>query len=232
VNWTAGLDPKTGQPVEYDPSKQLQEYAGKGPRYGAKAMGVQPAHYGMPTLFPNHYDNATHTVYVSFMEGVGNYFNTLPADPSKQAIGNGFREIFCNSHPVENDVEPVERSARNPNCKPSHGVIEGIDVTTGKVVKRQEWKYPAYSGVLGTDGGLLFFGDEMGRLIAVDKNDLKELWSFQSGTIFSNNFITYEVDGKQYVATILGGSSNVRDEGSWPERADQTHNEMLAVFGL
>src|SRR5690606_27664588 len=27
VNWTKGLDPKTGKPVEYDPTKSLQTYA-------------------------------------------------------------------------------------------------------------------------------------------------------------------------------------------------------------
>jgi len=29
VNWTAGLDPKTGKPIDYDPRKTVQDYAGK-----------------------------------------------------------------------------------------------------------------------------------------------------------------------------------------------------------
>jgi alcohol dehydrogenase (cytochrome c) len=56
VNWTIGLDPKTGKPLDYDPSKSVQDYAGKAIKYGRKAMDVRPAHYGMPTFMPNTYD--------------------------------------------------------------------------------------------------------------------------------------------------------------------------------
>ncbi len=28
VNWTAGLDPKTGRPLDYDANKTVQDYAG------------------------------------------------------------------------------------------------------------------------------------------------------------------------------------------------------------
>ncbi len=38
VNWTAGLDPKTGKPTDYDPHKAVQNYAGKVIKYGRKAM--------------------------------------------------------------------------------------------------------------------------------------------------------------------------------------------------
>src|SRR5258708_12388830 len=30
VNWTRGIDQKTGRPVEYDPGKDIQTYAGVG----------------------------------------------------------------------------------------------------------------------------------------------------------------------------------------------------------
>jgi alcohol dehydrogenase (cytochrome c) len=30
VNWTKGIDQKTGKPVDYDPSKDIQSYAGIG----------------------------------------------------------------------------------------------------------------------------------------------------------------------------------------------------------
>jgi alcohol dehydrogenase (cytochrome c) len=56
VNWTAGLDPKTGRPLDHDASKTVQDYAGLAVHYGKKAIDVRPAHYGMPTLMPNTYD--------------------------------------------------------------------------------------------------------------------------------------------------------------------------------
>jgi alcohol dehydrogenase (cytochrome c) len=183
VNWTAGIDGKTGKPIDYDPGKSVQDYAGRAVRYGKKAIDVRPAHYGMPTLMPNTYDPARGITYFNAMIGEANYFNAKPADPSKQLIGTGFREIYCGVHTTDNAVEPVVRSVLNPNCKVSHGLLGGIDVRTGNTVKTLESYYPAYSGVLGTDGGLLFMGDIMGKIGAYDKDTMAELWSFQTGTL-------------------------------------------------
>jgi alcohol dehydrogenase (cytochrome c) len=63
VNWTAGLDAKTGKPIDYDPTKTVQDYAGKAVRYGRKAIDVRPAHYGMPTFMPNTYDPARSPIF-------------------------------------------------------------------------------------------------------------------------------------------------------------------------
>ena len=181
VNWTAGLDAKTGKPIDYDPTKTVQDYAGKAVRYGRKAIDVRPAHYGMPTLMPNTYDPSRGITYFQAMIGQGNYFNTRPADPAKGIPGAGFREIFCGSHTKDNGLEPVVRNVTNPNCKVSHGLLGGIDVRTGSLVKKLESYYPAYSGVLGTASGLLFMGDIMGKISAFDKDTMQELWSFEFG---------------------------------------------------
>ncbi len=136
VNWTAGLDQKTGKPLDYDPTKKVQDYAGRAIKYGKKAMDVQPAHYGMPTFMPNTYDPQRGLTYFQAMIGQGNYFNSRAADPEKGVAGTGFREIFCGSHTKENAVEPIVRNVTNPNCKVSHGLLGGIDIATGKVAKK------------------------------------------------------------------------------------------------
>ena len=231
VNWTKGLDPKTGRPADYDPGKTVQDYAGKAVRYGRKALDVQPAHYGMPTFMPNSYDPTRGVTYFNVMVGRANYFNSRAADPEKGVAGTGFREIFCESHTKDNAVEPIVRNVTNPNCKVSHGLLGAIDIATGTMVKKLESRMPAYSGVLGTDGGLLFMGDIMGKISALDKDTLQELWSFDTGTQFSGNPMTYSVNGKQYVAMTLGGRPG-RDEGSYPEALALSQNVMLVVFGL
>src|SRR6266568_4817834 len=231
VNWTAGIDAKTGKPVDYDPGKTVQDYAGLAVKYGKKAIDVRPAHYGMPTLMPNSYDPARGITYFNAMIGEANYFNSRPADPTKQAIGGGFREIYCGVHTTDNAVEPVVRNVLNPNCKVSHGLLGGIDVRTGNTVKKLESYYPAYSGVLGTNGGLVFMGDIMGKISAYDKDTMAELWSFQSGTAFAGSPMTYAVNGKQYIALTLGGRLG-RDEGSFPEASALGQNVILVVFGL
>jgi alcohol dehydrogenase (cytochrome c) len=231
VNWTAGLDSKTGKPIDYDPSKTVQDYAGKAVRYGKKAIDVRPAHYGMPTFMPNSYDPTRGITYFNAMIGEANYFNSRPADPAKGVPGTGFREIFCGSHTKDNAVEPIVRNVTNPNCKVSHGLLGGIDVHTGDTVKKLESYYPAYSGVLGTDGGLIFMGNIMGKISAYDKDTMQEVWSFDTGTQFAGNPMTYSVNGKQYIALTLGGRP-ARDEGSFPEAMALGQDVMLIVFGL
>src|SRR3981081_2068200 len=185
----------------------------------------------MPTFMPNSYDPTRGVTYFNVMIGRANYFNRRAADPDKGVAGTGFREIFCGSHTKDNAVEPIVRNVTNPNCKVSHGLLGGIDVRTGNTVKKLESYYPAYSGVLGTDGGLLFMGDIMGKIAAFDKDTMKELWSFPSGTAFAGSPMTYAVNGKQYVALILGGRLG-RDEGSFPEAATLVQNVILVVVGL
>jgi len=231
VNWTAGLDSKTGKPIDYDPSKTVQDYAGKAVRYGKKAIDVRPAHYGMPTFMPNTYDPTRGITYFNAMIGEANYFNSRPADPAKGIPGTGFREIFCGSHTKDNAVEPIVRNVTNPNCKVSHGLLGGIDVHTGNTVKKLESYYPAYSGVLGTDGGLIFMGNIMGKISAYDKDTMQELWSFDTGTQFAGNPMTYSANGKQYIALTLGGRP-ARDEGSFPEAMALGQDVILVVFGL
>ena len=231
INWTAGLDPKTGKPTDYDPRKTVQDYAGKSVRYGRKAIDVRPAHYGMPTFMPNTYDASRGITYFQAMIGQANYFNSRPADPAKGTVGAGFREIFCGQNTKDNAVEPIVRNVTNPNCKVSHGLLGGIDINTGKTVKKLESYYPAYSGVLGTAGGLLFMGDIMGKISAFDKDTMQELWSFDTGTQFAGNPMTYSVNGKQYIALTLGGRP-ARDEGSFPEAMALGQNVILMVFGL
>jgi glucose dehydrogenase len=180
---------------------------------------------------PNTYDPSRGIAYFNAMIGEANYFNNRAADPTKQLIGSGFREIFCGSYTKDNAVEPIVRSVLNPNCKVSHGLLGGIDVRTGNTVKKLDSYYPAYSGVLGTAGGLLFIGDIMGKISALDKDTMQELWSFETGTSFSGNPMTYAVNGKQYIALTIGGRIG-RDEGSFPEASALGQNVTLMVFGL
>jgi alcohol dehydrogenase (cytochrome c) len=53
---------------------------------------------------------------------------------------------------------------------------------------------------VSTSGGVVFFGDDDGQLVAVDARDGRHLWHFQMGEGLNTSPITYAVDGKQYVA--------------------------------
>ena len=59
-------------------------------------------------------------------------------------------------------------------------------------------------GALTTGGGLVFHGNIQGWFKALDAKTGKELWKFNTGSGISQGAITYELDGKQYVAVVSG----------------------------
>jgi alcohol dehydrogenase (cytochrome c) len=84
------------------------------------------------------------------------------------------------------------------------GTIEAIDYQTGKI----RWSHDvgsSGSGVLTTDSGLTFTGDDNGNFLALDSSDGKTLWHAGSGSEIVSSPITYELDGRQYVLTSSGG---------------------------
>jgi alcohol dehydrogenase (cytochrome c) len=86
------------------------------------------------------------------------------------------------------------------------GVLEAIDYQTGKI----RWMHElgpngAGAGVLSTDSGLLFTGDALGNVLALDTKDGKTLWHSGAGVPMQSSPITYELDGQQYVVTSSGG---------------------------
>ena len=86
--------------------------------------------------------------------------------------------------------------------------LRAIDPTTGKTV----WRHKFLSGIAGgavgsgalaTAGGLVFFGDGAGNLIAFDAANGEALWHTRIGTM-SNSPETYILDGKQHVLVAVG----------------------------
>jgi alcohol dehydrogenase (cytochrome c) len=58
----------------------------------------------------------------------------------------------------------------------------------------------AWAGTVSTAGGVVFFGDDQGHLVAADARTGEHLWHFGMGEGLTASPITYAVDGKQYVA--------------------------------
>ena len=58
--------------------------------------------------------------------------------------------------------------------------------------------------MLSTAGGLVFYGNAHGVVKGVDANSGEVLWSFNAGSGVNQGPVTYEVDGKQYLAVVSG----------------------------
>jgi plastocyanin len=85
-------------------------------------------------------------------------------------------------------------------------VFAAIDSRTNKIV----WKKEMGPGMLGgsgpltTAGGLLFRGAGDGNFQAYDAKTGDLLWQFQTGMPGRGPAATYELDGEQYVALVVG----------------------------
>ena len=84
--------------------------------------------------------------------------------------------------------------------------IRAIDIHTGDIA----WSYAqtgnaqTYSGVLSTDGDLVFFGEDSGAFAALDAESGEPLWHFQANQDWKASPMTYMVGGRQYVAIASG----------------------------
>jgi alcohol dehydrogenase (cytochrome c) len=86
--------------------------------------------------------------------------------------------------------------------------VKAIEATTGRV--RWEYSRPPrktngdmLGGLLSTSGGLVFGGD-MDDFFALDASTGKELWRFPTGGQISGAPMSYEVNGREYVAIAAG----------------------------
>jgi len=219
LNWTAGLDPETGKPANYDPKKDVQEYAEAARHNRNKTVGLLcPSHYGAKNWEPTSYNPDLHLLYVGLFEGCDE--NTTKVQPDYVADGGTVkpRELFTGG-----GVRFVD---------PPSGSLKAIDVTTGNVVATFPLPYPNLSGTLATAGGLVFAGELDGTFGAYDAKTLKELWSFNMGTGINAPAVTYAVNGKQFVAVLVGSRQPASIIGQHPELKNTATASMLAVFGL
>jgi len=212
VTWTKGIDPKTGKPVDYDPNKDLQTYAEPIAQMltGAKASFC-PGVPGGNNFWSAAYSRRTNLVYIPDLEGC----TSAVRDQTRHTRGNYDGGSFFYDGRMS-----------------SHLVV--YDPSSGEVKARKEMPYPNAAGALATGGGLIFTALLDGTIVALDDQTLEELWSINIGTGINAPPITYEVDGRQYIAIATGLTRNqVGRIANSPELKNLAkHTTMLFVFGL
>ena len=88
VNWTDGIDPKTGKPVEYDANKDLQTYKiGKASTARARSDRGLPEYPGRGELLPDVIQRSDyHLSYGAGLEGCSNVMVDATADARREAM--------------------------------------------------------------------------------------------------------------------------------------------------
>jgi len=105
-------------------------------------------------------------------------------------------------------VSPLPNVTRGPlntwTDLVGHGEVQAIDPATGE----KKWVFKmddvSDSGILTTASNLLFTGNREGYFHVLDAGTGKLLWRATTGGQMAASPITYEVDGKQYVAMGSG----------------------------
>jgi len=175
VTWTKGIDPKTGKPVEYDPNKKFQTYI--------------PETRVLDTPFAQN--DGSKYEFCPYWEGGVNMFPTTYSPKTGLVYGVG-----------------MEGCTYRPNERPDDGFITGtlvgVDIATGEVKTRADFKSAGRGGTVSTAGGLVFGQSVNGDLFALDDTTMERLWNINLGTMLDAPPITFAINGKQYLAVAVG----------------------------
>jgi alcohol dehydrogenase (cytochrome c) len=101
-----------------------------------------------------------------------------------------------------NDVRWTLRP--RPGSDGKYGRLEAINVETKKVAWVVRERAPRTTGILSTAGGVVFAGSLDRVFAAYDDATGRELWRARLNDVPSSAPITYMVNGKQYVAMVVG----------------------------
>jgi alcohol dehydrogenase (cytochrome c) len=131
------------------------------------------------------FDDANKTLYVGSVDWCSNLTSQRPQYmPGKPYLGGDFKQ-----------------------SGPGRGWVMAIDSDAGAV----RWKYhadaPVVAGMTPTAGGVLFTGDMKGNFLIFDSKSGNLLRKIPTGGALAGGVITYELNGKQYVAFSSGNVS-------------------------
>jgi alcohol dehydrogenase (cytochrome c) len=219
VNWTPGLDPKTGRPLSYDPNSDIQMYGpGSHGMRGQPSVRTCPSNVGGKNWEPSAYNPELGLLFIPSIEGCNTIETLEQADKEDQGGTNKARDRFTGG-----SAKTAQRL---------YGSLKAVDPVTGETKAALKMTYPNYGGALATAGNLVFLGEQDGTFGAYDAKTLKQVWSFNTGTGINAPPITFAVNGKQYVAVLAGSRMNVNVYGLSPEIKNMVPASMLYVFAL
>jgi quinohemoprotein ethanol dehydrogenase len=185
VTWASHVDLATGRPVE-----------NPGVRYQDAAALVSPGPIGAHNWPSMSFNPTLGLVYIPTVHSVARY--------SDEGIDvQGWQPPDWHS-PVPNEGMGV---AAIPAELPA-GQARGGLLAWDPVKQRRAWEVPLNvewnPGTLATAGNLVFQGTAEGEFVAYDGANGKPLWRQDLGLGIAAPPITYAIDGRQYVALLVG----------------------------
>jgi quinohemoprotein ethanol dehydrogenase len=194
VTWATGIDRSTGRPIEAPHA-----------RYENGPVLIRPSAAGAHTFPPMSFNPGTGLVYIPTIK------QGLRIGPPK------------NQDDIENFDNPRRRYLPVVGVNADFPAIDADDGTTSLLAwdpvtqqKRWEVHYPDSfwnGGTMTTAGDLVFQGTGRGKFLAYDAKSGATLWTFDTGLGIVAAPITYEVEGTQFVALLVGYGGSAGNGG-------------------
>jgi len=175
-NVVTAIDPRTGGKVIDDTL-----VPGDG-----QTKFVCPHAGGAKSWLPSSYNPRTKILYVSLVESCMDLTPVAPGGRGSLSTG------------VRWSLRP------RPNSDGLYGRIQAINLETRKTVWTDRQRAPMTTGTLATAGGVVFAGALDRTFAAYDETTGAKLWQARLGDVPSNAPISYTVNGRQYVAMVVG----------------------------
>jgi alcohol dehydrogenase (cytochrome c) len=116
----------------------------------------------------------------------------------------------------------------------AYGKVMAVRALTGEMAWEVKTRTPMAGGMLATAGELVFTGDPEGNFTAYAAQTGTLLWSYQTGSGIRAAPISYQLDGKQYIAVPsgMGGAVGGFTGAGAPWMRNYRTGDTLYVFGL
>ena len=205
VTWATGVDLASGRPIEAEDKR---------PKMDGWARNVCPGMLGAKNWIPMSFSPQTRLAYIPAMNTCMDIAARDPGPLKPGVMHTG-----------------TELDLSKPGPGGYLGAMEAWDPVQQKRIWQIKEDLPFVGGALSTAGGLVFYGNMEGDLKAADARTGAVLWRFHVGSGISQGPISYEIDGKQYIAVTAGRlTTGVAYMGAIGDKATGATAEGGALF--
>jgi quinohemoprotein ethanol dehydrogenase len=184
MNWSTGVDMKTGRPVE-NPDADWTK----------KAAVVAPSPYGAHNWQPMSFDPKTGLAYIPMQESITQF----TPDNAAKYVRRGVYNV---------GIQPFQMAEDPAGIAAARGAFKGHLLAWDPVAQKAAWTRDYVTiwngGTLATAGGLVFQGTADGRVTAYAADNGELLWEQPANTGVMAGPVTYTVNGEQYVTFMAG----------------------------